>query len=134
VRTAPWLLGAILAVSLAGCTNKEAEAPAPAPPGGPPAGAGPAGGPPGMPPGAPPTATMPPGASGPDAVLNSKVKNALMTGKVDVSHVTVASKDGTVTLSGSVPTAGQKALAEKAAKQVPGVTTVKDDLTVGTKP
>jgi len=59
------------------------------------------------------------------------VKNALMTQKVDVSHVTVESKDGTVTLSGSVPTAGQKALAEKAAKQTAGVKTVKDNLTVG---
>jgi len=133
VKTAPWYLCAILAVSLAGCTNKQDEAPVSAPPGGPPMGAGPTGGPPGAPPGAAPTAAKPPGESGPDAVLNSKVKNALMTGKVDVSHVTVASKDGTVTLTGSVPAAGQKALAEKAAKQVTGVTAVKDSLTVGAK-
>jgi hyperosmotically inducible periplasmic protein len=66
--------------------------------------------------------------------MNSKVKNALIIEKVDASKVTVESKDGTVTLDGSVPTAAQKALAEKAAKQVAGVTSVKDNLTVGAKP
>jgi hyperosmotically inducible protein len=132
VRPAPWLLCAAVALSLAGCTNKEAEAPS-GPPGGPPAGVSPTGGPPGAPPGAAPTAAKPPGAAGPDAVVNSKVKNALITSKVDVSHVAVESKDGAVTLSGSVPTQGQKALAGKAAKKVTGVTTITDKLTVGAK-
>jgi len=38
-----------------------------------------------------------------------------------------------VTLKGSVPTASQKATAEKVAKQVEGVSSVKNSLSVGAK-
>src|SRR2546421_12761871 len=102
VRPAPWLLCITVALSLAGCPNKQAEAPA-GPPGGPSPGASPAGGPPGASPGAAPTAAMPPAAPSPDAVMSSKVMNELITSKVDVSHVTVECKNGAVTLRGSVP-------------------------------
>jgi hyperosmotically inducible periplasmic protein len=50
---------------------------------------------------------------------------------VNTAKVGVTVNGGAITLSGSVPTAAQKALAETAARQVPGVTSVKDQLTVG---
>jgi len=54
--------------------------------------------------------------------------------KVDTAHVTVdISPDGTVTLVGTVPNAGQKALAEKSAKEVTGVSAVTNRLTVAPK-
>lgn len=127
-----WLLVTLLAVTLTGCKGKDESESTNAPPGGPPPGAPgtPPGGPtPGAAPGSPGTTSGTPAATSPDAVMARKVKNALMTGKVDASKVNVEVKDGTVTLSGTVPTASQKSLAEKAAKQVPGVTSVKDDLT-----
>jgi len=63
--------------------------------------------------------------------MSGKVKNALITSKVDTRKLNVDTKNGVVTLNGSVPTASQKSQAEKVAKQVSGVTTVKDNLTVG---
>jgi hyperosmotically inducible protein len=122
-----------LSLLSSGCQKQETTS---APPGGPPPGA-PMGGP-GGPPGG--LSTPPPGTAaqkqpggGSDAVMASKVKNALITSKVNATSVDVDAQGGVVTLNGSVPTAGQKALAEKAARQVTGVTTVKDNLTVGAK-
>jgi len=63
-------------------------------------------------------------------VLTSKVKNALIVNKVNASKVTVTSKGGEVTLSGTVPTASQKAQAGKATKTTTGVSSVKNNLTV----
>jgi osmotically-inducible protein OsmY len=63
--------------------------------------------------------------------LNAKVKNELIAKGVDTAKVTIESTDaGMVTLKGSVPRADQKAQAEKLAKQVPGVTSVQNELTV----
>jgi hyperosmotically inducible protein len=124
-----WAVG--LAVVLCGCNRSNTETTsAPAggpPPGGPPGGTAPAG----APGGAPATAGRTPAAAGSDGVMSLKVKNQLITSKVDTRNVNVDTKNGVVTLNGSVPTAAQKSLAEKVAKQVHGVSVVKDNLTVG---
>jgi len=83
-----------------------------------------------MPPGGA-TTVRTPTAVGADTVMTGKVKNALITSKVDTRKLNVDTRNGVVTLNGSVPTASQKSQAEKVAKQVSGVTTVKDNLTVG---
>jgi len=70
---------------------------------------------------------------GDDVVLTGKVKNALITSKVDARSLNVDTANGAVTLKGSVPTAAQKSLAEKVAKQVAGVKSVKNELAVGAK-
>jgi osmotically-inducible protein OsmY len=57
-------------------------------------------------------------------------KNALIVQKVFTAHVGVGVNGGAITLTGSVPTAEQKTAAVAAAKQVPGVTSIKDQLTV----
>jgi len=59
------------------------------------------------------------------------VKNALISQKVYTAHVGVVVNGGAITLTGSVPTSPQKTAAVAAAKRVPGVTSVKDRLTVG---
>jgi hyperosmotically inducible periplasmic protein len=132
-------IGAVLALALGlalgGCSKQnETAGTAPPPPGGP---AGPANGPGpgGMPGGAPNAAgeashTI--GQPAANAALTAKVKNTLNTTKgLRTSKLNVdTTADGVVTLKGSVPTAGQKALAEKTAKQVEGVKSVKDELTV----
>jgi hyperosmotically inducible protein len=66
------------------------------------------------------------------AALAAKVKNALLISKdLDTSKLNVdASAEGVVTLTGSVPQAAQKARAEKMAKQIEGVQTVRNRLTV----
>lgn len=129
----PMLLTTALAVSLAGCRGKEEAATTPpgAPPGGP---SGPyAGSPPPGPGGSPGGADRGPGQVSQDVVLTGKVKNALIVSKVDTGNLNVDTANGVVTLKGSVPTAAQKATAEKVAKQVEGVTSVKNSLTVGAK-
>lgn len=83
-----------------------------------------------------PTANVPnTAASTPkESVAVLKVKNALMTAKptIDSKGITVvADESGGVVLKGSVPTAQQKAEAEKAAKSAAGSATVKNELKVG---
>lgn len=132
-------IGAILALALGlalgGCNKQnETAGTAPPPPSGP-AGSANGPGPGGMPGGAPNAAgeashTI--GQPAANAALTAKVKNTLNTTKgLSTSKLNVdMTADGVVTLKGSVPTAGQKTLAEKTAKQVEGVKSVKDQLTV----
>jgi osmotically-inducible protein OsmY len=49
---------------------------------------------------------------------------------VDASKIGVAAEDGVVTLTGSVPTYAQKAIAERAAKRVHAVKAIANDITV----
>jgi hypothetical protein len=128
------LLIGCAAVLVTGCPQREAEtttAPpgttAPGPPGGGPSGAPDTGATTGD------ATTRTPGEAVSDVTMTAKVKNALMVSKVDTGQLDVDTKEGVVTLKGSVPTASQKALAEKVAKQVEGVTTVKNQLSVGGK-
>jgi hyperosmotically inducible protein len=67
-----------------------------------------------------------------NAVLTAKVKNALMISKdLDTSKLNVdTTKDGIVTLKGSVTTAAMKDRAARVAKQVAGVKGVKNELVV----
>jgi hyperosmotically inducible protein len=67
-----------------------------------------------------------------NAALTAKVKNALLIAKgVDASKINVdTTSDGVVTLKGTARTAEMKTLAEKAAKQVAGVKSVRNQLTV----
>jgi len=121
-----------LSAAVCGCKSSDTgstSAPTAMPPGGPPPGASAPGGP-GSAPGAGTTARAP-SEAGSDAVMTGKVKNALITSKVDTRKLNVDTRNGVVNLNGSVPTASQKSLAAKVAKQVSGVTTVKDNLTVG---
>jgi len=132
--SASWLLIPALAAALAGCPKQESETtntpPAEPPPGASAIPPGPAAAPgtPANPTGHP---TPPaPGSTG-NEIMIRKVKNALIVHKVDTAKVGVSVNGGAITLSGSVPTAQQKAAAVAAAKQVPNVTSVKDQLTVG---
>jgi hyperosmotically inducible protein len=130
-----WFLIPALALVLAGCGKQENDTTAAPPVGAPPGtasappgpgAAGPSGAaatPPGHP--TPPA----PGSTG-NEIMIRKVKNALITDKVNTAKVGVSVNGGAITLSGSVPTAQQKTAAVAAAKQVPEVTSVKDQLTV----
>jgi len=133
-------LALALGLALGGCSKQnETAGTAPPPPSGPagvPPGPANGPGPGGMPGGAPNAAgeashTI--GQAAANAALTAKVKNTLNTTKgLNTSKLNVnTSADGVVTLTGSVPAAGQKMRAEKIAKQVEGVTSVKNDLTVG---
>jgi len=126
-----------LAVPLTGC-QQHAEDTANTPPA-----SGPAPGIPASPPvpgsGAPPGTPVNPtghptppaaGSTGNEIMIRS-VKNALISQKVYTANVGVVVNGGAITLTGSVPTSPQKTAAVAAAKQVPGVTSVKDRLTVG---
>ena len=67
-----------------------------------------------------------------DAALTAKVKTKFLADN-DISglKIDVDSKNGVVTLTGTVPTAAEKALAVKVAKATDGVKTVVDRLKVG---
>src|SRR5262245_53249296 len=69
------------------------------------------------------------------ATLTTKVKSALAAdvGLRTVTGIDVDSKDGVVTLKGKVDTAEHKKQAEKVAKQVDGVKSVKNQLKVEKK-
>ena len=133
------LLVPALTLALAGCPKHESDTTSTPPAGAPP---GTAAAPPGPgaapPPGTPanpmghPTPPAP-GSTG-NEVMIRKVKNALISQKVFTAHVGVGVNGGAITLTGSVPTAQQKTAAVSAAKQVQGVTSVKDQLTVGGTP
>jgi len=63
--------------------------------------------------------------------LSRKVRSALAkTNGLSVSNITVRARGGDVTLQGSVPEAGQIAIATQAAQGVAGVNSVKSALTV----
>jgi osmotically-inducible protein OsmY len=67
-----------------------------------------------------------------NAALTTKVKTKFLADD-DVSglKIDVDSNNGVVTLTGTVPTAAEKALALKLAKETDGVKSVVDRLTVG---
>jgi hyperosmotically inducible protein len=69
------------------------------------------------------------------ATLTTKVKSALAAdvGLKTMTSIDVDSDNGVVTLKGRVQTAEQKKQAEKVAKQVDGVKSVKNQLTVEKK-
>lgn len=70
-------------------------------------------------------------ASTPDGLITSKTKLSLWTtGGVRSTSVHVDTDDGVVTLHGKVPTAEQRALAEKAAREIVGVRDVRNLLQV----
>lgn len=74
---------------------------------------------------------MPAPAGTPDGLLTSKTKLSLWTtAGVRSASVHVDSDDGIVTLYGKVPTAEQKAIAEKTAREISGVREVKSLLQV----
>ncbi|MGA7814140.1 BON domain-containing protein [Caballeronia sp.] len=62
--------------------------------------------------------------------LSSKVFHALTKGGVKTSELNVIAKGGAVALAGSVPEASQIDKAGAITKGVPGVTSVKNDLTI----
>lgn len=133
--SACWFLIPALALTQAGCPKRESETttapPAGTAPGTVPAPPGPGAAPPGTP--ANPTGhpTPPaPGSTG-NEIMIRKVKNALIAQKVYTANLGVSVNGGAITLTGSVPTAQQETVAVAAAKKVPGVTSVKDRLTVG---
>ena len=65
-----------------------------------------------------------------DATLQTNVQNAIAA-QPNMSGVTVTVSMGTATLSGTVASDTEKMAAETAAKGVPGVTAVVNNLTVG---
>ena len=66
----------------------------------------------------------------PDSMITAKAKLALWTSDVRSRSVQIDTNDGIVTLSGKVPSQEQKNLAEKKAKQVDGVRSVKSFLQI----
>jgi hyperosmotically inducible protein len=68
-----------------------------------------------------------------DRLLAKNVRKALtQSNDVDLARMTVLAKSGKVTLSGSVPEEDEIQLAEQHAKEVAGVTTVANRLTIAT--
>lgn len=66
-----------------------------------------------------------------DSVVTTKVKTKFIESKaVDASAIEVETLKGTVQLSGFAKTAAEKSSAEKLAKSVEGVKTVKNDIIV----
>lgn len=66
-----------------------------------------------------------------DAAITTKVKTALATEKgLKALHIHVKTREGRVRLTGDVPTASQKSLAEETAKNVSGVASVTNRLKV----
>ena len=85
--------------------------------------------PPSMDPNAPATGTM--ASATRDADLNAQVKAALIADKtIDGQMITAESKDGVVTLTGTVRNAGEKTKAVDIVTKVPTVVRVDDKLTV----
>lgn len=69
-------------------------------------------------------------AASSDSMITAKAKLALWTSDVRSRSVQVDTNDGVLTLSGKVPNAEQKALAEKKARSIEGVKDVKSFLQV----
>jgi hyperosmotically inducible protein len=69
-------------------------------------------------------------AASSDSMITAKAKLALWTSDVRSRSVQVDTNDGVLTLSGKVPSAEQKALAEKKAREIEGVKEVKSYLQV----
>jgi len=69
-------------------------------------------------------------AQTPDSLITAKAKLSLWTSDVRSRSVQVDTNDGVVTLSGKVPSAEQKAIAEKKARAIDGVKDVKSFLQV----
>ena len=69
-------------------------------------------------------------AASADSTITAKAKLALWTSDVRSRDVNVDTNDGIVTLSGKVPSAEQKAMAEKKARSVDGVKDVKSYLQI----
>jgi hyperosmotically inducible periplasmic protein len=68
-----------------------------------------------------------------DRALQKKVRAALAKNKeVTVSNITVRARGGDVILQGSVPDQDEVEKAEQVAKSVPGVSSVKNALTIRT--
>lgn len=66
-----------------------------------------------------------------DRALGRKVRGALSKAKgISVSNITVRARSGAVTLQGSVPEQPQVDMATQVAQGVPGVTSVKNALTI----
>jgi hyperosmotically inducible periplasmic protein len=66
-----------------------------------------------------------------DGALTTKVKAQLLgTGDVKSTHIHVKSRNGVVSLTGTVPTAEAKTAATTATENVSGVTSVKNHLKV----
>ncbi|WP_414444584.1 BON domain-containing protein [Burkholderia sp. 22PA0106] len=77
------------------------------------------------------SATHSAGASMRDMTLTTKAKAALVgTDGLSSGDVHVSTKQGRVTLTGSVPDEAQKPLAVQAVKSVKGVRSVQDQLTI----
>jgi hyperosmotically inducible protein len=72
------------------------------------------------------------GQAAENAALTARVKNALLIAKdMDTSNLNVdTTKEGVVTLKGTVPTAAMKERAAKLAKQVAGVNRLRNELAV----
>jgi hyperosmotically inducible protein len=69
-----------------------------------------------------------------DSVVTMKVKAALAATKgLESRHVSVKTVNGTVNLSGSIPSEQQRAQALKTVRDIEGVSSVSDGLTVGGK-
>jgi len=68
-----------------------------------------------------------------DATLTTNVTNAIMA-QPGMTGITATVSMGAVTLSGTVASDTEKMAAETAAKAVPGVTSVVNNITVGTAP
>jgi hyperosmotically inducible periplasmic protein len=71
------------------------------------------------------------GAKIDDGALTTKVKAQLLeTGDVKSTHIHVKSRNGVVSLTGTVPTAADKTAAGEATEKVSGVTSVRNHLKI----
>ncbi|MCX4147395.1 BON domain-containing protein [Paraburkholderia madseniana] len=82
-------------------------------------------------PAAPMAASSAPSAKAANRALGRKVRTALSKTKgLSVTNITVRARGGAVTLAGTVPEQPQVDLATQAAQAVPGVTSVKNALSI----
>jgi osmotically-inducible protein OsmY len=80
---------------------------------------------------APPAASESIGQHVDDSTITTKVKTDLLAAKnVKSTHIHVKTRKGVVWLTGSVPSAGDKAAAEEVVQGVKGVSSVKNHLKV----